>query len=560
MMRGACLFPGWARGEVFKVSSLEGKTLPSFQGVDSEIAQLRSAVRATEAQIERIKQAASKKLRAEEAEIFEAHRMMLTDPDYLDGIETEIREHSRPAHEAVHHVTESFAQVLGAASSAYLRERVADLKDVAGRLTRNLLVADEAVPEGKDFIFLGEDLAPSDLIALSEMGLKGVVLSAGGPTSHTSILLKAMGIPSLIMVKDLEDALPNLKNGKNQVFLSSVEGRVAFDLSGAEVEEFDRSLREEEERKTQLVQWKTKKTQLQSGEDLLILANVGSQKQVTEALNEGAEGVGLYRTEFLFLDRPRAPELDEQVEIYRQAKAALGDRPLVIRTLDIGGDKQVSYLNLAKEENPFLGVRGLRLCLERPELLQTQISALLIASEAGPIDVMLPMVTDPFEMRQFFEVIKPLERKQSQVRWGMMLEVPQNLFMIKELSEYVEFFSVGTNDLTQYLTASDRMNPRVQHLNDSASPGVLRAVAMLAREVKACGRDLSVCGEMASDPRLGAFLVGLGVKKLSMSARLITRQRAQLASLSLSDCQTRAEKALQVGSREQVLESLAGPF
>ncbi|MBX3041692.1 MAG: phosphoenolpyruvate--protein phosphotransferase [Bdellovibrionaceae bacterium] len=555
-LQGLCVYPGLAMAKIMRGALEADPATEAFTTIENEQSLFRKALALTESQIEAIKVSASKRLSKEEVEIFEAHRMMLTDPEYTEGIESEIQSGPSSAAMAVRKVTETFIQVLSLSSSEYLRERVADLKDISGRLIRNLHPQESGPTSEEPFIYVGVDIAPSDLIALSELQLKGVVLAKGGSTSHASILMKAMGIPSIITALEAEEWLQNTKAQGDIGFLDSAQGTFEINPSADRQAGYEKKLAEEEQQKQALQAWKSKPSKLKSGESLPLLANVGNQKQLDQSIAEGAEGVGLYRTEFLFLDRKSAPTLEEQTEIYLQAVRALKGKSLVVRTLDIGGDKQVSYMNLPKEENPFLGVRGLRLCLEREELFLTQIRALLKASEEGPIDIMFPMVTDPKELTQAFALIEPLKKPTMKVRWGMMLEVPQNIFMILELSKHVEFFSVGTNDLTQYLTACDRQNPNVQQLNDTYSPGILRAMAYLAREVKAARRELSICGEMAADQTLLPFVVGLGVNKLSMSARMVARQRARLAELKGSDCQALVDRILACSNRSQVLELL----
>lgn len=556
-LQGLCVYPGLALAKIMRGDQESQESLTVFTTVENELTLFLKALKNSEIQIEDIKASAAKRLGAAEAEIFEAHRMMLTDPEYVEGIQAEIRQGS-PAAKAIEMVTETFIQILSLSKSEYLRERVADLKDISSRLKRNLQKPEErlASESGEKFIYVGLDIAPSDLMALSDRGLQGVVLAKGGTTSHSSILLKAMGIPSVIGMIGLEEWLSTPGQETDCGFLNSAIGSFEINPAVDQQQIYRLQIEEEGRRQQALEAWKERSSRLQSGEAFLLLANVGNQKQLEQSLPEGAEGIGLYRTEFLFLDRQKAPTESEQTEIYRQAVRTMQGRPLVVRTLDIGGDKQVAYMNLTKEENPFLGVRGLRLCLEREELFKTQMKALMTAAEEGPIDVMFPMVTDPRELEQAFGLIRPLMTKAMKVRWGMMLEVPQNLFMIPELSQHVEFFSVGTNDLCQYLTACDRQNPHVQQLNDPYSPGVLRALALLGREVKSVKRELSICGEMAADPVLLPFLIGIGVSKLSMSARMIARQRERLAALSLSKCQNLVEQVVSCHHREQVLEIL----
>lgn len=525
-----------------------------FRDAATELAKLDAAVKATEAQIQKIQKLALEKVGAKEAQIFEAHLMMLLDPEYLDGVRAEIGDSKITAAEAIANVTGTFVQVLSQASSPYLRERVADLKDVAGRLTRNLDPQAASFEITEPVILVAEDLAPSELISLSVLPVKGVALAKGGMTSHTAILLKSMGLPAVFGLNQLGEWPAGA--GPAAV-LDAEAGRLILEPDEKLRREYAERLERETAAAADLERWRKQKTVLKDGAKAPMHANVGSQKQLLEAIANGAEGVGLYRTEFLFMDRPKPPTEKEQFELYRAAVEGVAGRPLVIRTLDIGGDKKIPYLELPAEENPFLGVRGLRLCLKHRELFTTQLKALIAAAESGPIDVMFPMVTAPEELAETFALVKPLlEGKTAKLRWGMMLEVPVNLFMIPELSRFVEFFSVGTNDLTQYLTACDRMNTDLQALGDPYSPGVLRALAHLAGQVRTAGRELSVCGEMASDPLLIPFLIGIGVNKLSMNSLLIARNRRSAAGWSKVECEGLAQKVLQAPNREAILTIL----
>lgn len=547
--RGLPIFPGLAMGEVHRIRSSAPRAAV-FLGIDAELTALEIAVRRSEQQLERIREKARAELGPDEAEIFEAHRMMLTDPEFLDGIRDRVRSRELSVSTALREVTAEFVAILETASSPYLRERATDLRDVAARLERNLNSPDEQDPPQTPFIALAADLGPSELMSLSGEHLRGVVLTEGGATSHTAILLKSMGLPSLFQAEGLRGVLFEKDLAPRRLLLDAREARAVVDPSPALWSEFENRLALEEKRQRDLEPWKARPTILADGFALPLLANVGNQKQLEQAFALGAEGVGLYRTEFLFMDRTQPPSREEQLKIYRQALQTAKGRPVVIRTLDIGGDKKIPYLNLPHEENPFLGVRGLRLCLRHPELFATQIQALWEAAADGPLDVMFPMVTTVAELREAFALIAKTVGQEAEIprrpglRWGMMLEIPSNLFMIREFSAWVDFFSVGTNDLTQYLTACDRQNPQLLSLSDSFSPPVLRALDLICREVAPTGRDLSVCGEMASDPVLAPFLIGLGVKKLSLNATLIPGLRRQLADSPFAALSRRAQHAL----------------
>jgi phosphotransferase system enzyme I (PtsI) len=559
--QGISVFPGIAIAKVVWARP-HGQTLPArpFQGEDAELKALETAVQRTEKQIEKIKKNAFEKIGAAEAEIFEAHRMMLMDPEYLDGIRSMIKDEKSPGALAIQAVTDMFVQILSKASSDYLRERVLDLKDVSARLKRNFEGGDEEAHSEGLSILVADDLLPSDLMALAQPNLLGVVLRGGGLTSHTAILLKSMGIPSVFGVKGLPAWSENSQQDDEILILDAKAGKVILRPDPEVRELYGEKEKQEFEARKLLVVWRDKESRLACGTKMAIVANVASQKQVETAVENGADGVGLYRTEFLFMDRAKAPTEDEQTKIYSAAVQSLKGKSLTIRTLDIGGDKSISYLELPKEDNPFLGVRGLRLCLQHPDLFRTQLRALLRASTLGPIDVMFPMVTTDEELQQVFEILRPLQAEpavqHAKIRWGMMLEIPVNLFEIPELSKYVDFFSVGTNDLTQYLTACDRMNPQLSGIGDPYSPGVLRAMAFLSREVNSAKRELSICGEMASEALLIPYLIGIGVRKLSQNPRLVGQTRRDLSRWTLVECEELAAKVLKLGSRVEIRETL----
>lgn len=556
--QGLPVAPGFAMAPV-KVWSLRVEQSVSFSGVDEEISRLERSLKVTAGEIEKLRLKTLDLLGEAEAQIFEAHALMLEDPEFLEGVRGLINQEQTPAAKALRQVADQFIQILQASDSPYLRERAADLQDVSQRLIRNLSESSFDLNSQEDFLLVAEDLGPSELIALAGPQLKGVILRTGGATSHTAILLKSMSVPALFGVKSLE--LKSLEAETKQSLWGVLDARAGQLVLNPPEELRLRSrqrLRDEEERKTRLEPWKKKETRLADGSLFPLLANVGSQKQIVEALEQGAEGIGLYRSEFLFMERAQPPRQEEQLKTYQSAVKSLAGRPLVIRTLDIGGDKEISYLKLEPEQNPFLGVRGLRLCLQKPELFLPQLAALREASRQGPVDVMFPMVTQPEELDQVFALMSEQgwDKDLPGVRWGMMLEIPGNLFQIPELAERVSFFSVGTNDLTQYLTASDRLHAGLKDLSDPFSPAVLRALAFLGAEVKKVGRELSVCGEMASDLRLAPFLVGIGVHKLSLSAALIAEMRQTLSRFARSDCEKLARHAVALKSRKEVVTLL----
>lgn len=540
------IYPGLAMGVAWSPPLQEsGVKARPFQGRDEELALLQGSLDRSEQEITALADRAREHLGQTEAEIFEAHLMMLQDPEFLDAVRQGISD-GLSADTALTKTIESFAELLSASDSEYLRARVADLRDVGQRLRRNLVDGISHRPPSSPFIVVAEDLAPSDLMAITGPLLQGVVLESGGPTSHTAILLRSLEIPSLFQVGDVADSLSTTGENPATICLDATATQVSVNPGDSERAEFAQRLEQNRQRREALIPWRRRPTVLTDGTRIQLLANVGNQKQLEKALDDGAEGVGLYRTEFLFMDRSRPPGLDEQIKIYRQAIETLEGRPLVIRTLDVGGDKRIPYLNLPLEPNPFLGVRGLRLSLRHPEIFTTQIKALWAAADLGPIDIMFPMVTTLAEIDAAFDLIRKTidpEAKTSVprkpgLRWGMMLEIPSNIFMIPEFSEKLDFFSVGSNDLTQYLTACDRENPALGSLGDASHPALHRALRSICGDVQRAGRELSLCGEMASNPVWAATLVGHGFRKLSLNSGLITEVRAHLAESSLEKLQS----------------------
>lgn len=545
-LQGTSVFSGIVLADAVFLTPPVSESTASFQGETKELGTLKKSLDLSRSQIEKIRDWTQLKLGAHEAEIFEAHLMMLEDPEYLEQVQSEIR-NNKPASQAIREVTKMFIDILSQSSSDYLRERVADLRDVSERLVRNLNPSEMDLSAHEDMILIAEDLSPSDLMSfVANYSVKGVALSKGGLTSHTAILLKSMGIPSVFGLNQLE------RKSKAVAILDGEKGQLILDPDSNTRYEFQKKIASRELQLKELEQWKSKKTSLKDGTSVLMVANVANQKAIEQAVTLGAEGVGLFRTEFFFMDRAKAPSEEEQFECYKKALQTLDGKPLVIRTLDIGGDKEISYLKLPKEENPFLGVRGLRLCLEHPEIFLPQMRALIRAAEFGPLQVMFPMVTTPDEIKKVFELIP----RSPKIRWGMMLEIPSNLFMIPEFSEYVEFFSVGSNDLTQYLTACDRMNSKLQNISDAFSPGVLRALHHLGQEIQKTQRELSVCGEIASDPLLIPFLIGVGVQKLSQNALLIAQNRQLVSQYNLKDCRELANQIVKLSSREEIVGQL----
>jgi phosphotransferase system enzyme I (PtsI) len=477
-----------------------------------------------------------KKTNQQEAEIFEAHLLILEDPTLQEKIKENIKSGYNLAY-AVKSAFDGFVETLKNLQSDYMKERAQDLLDILDSLLRNILnkpkVDLSKLPANS--ILVAEDLTPSDTATLDRKNVLGFITEKGGPTSHTAILAEALGIPAVVGVKAL---LENVDNG-DEIILDGTQGGVYInaddDIKGRyehlkkEIEENDRLLRE-----------KAKEfSYTKSGKRIEVVANIGSPKDVDNALEMGAEGVGLYRTEFLFLDRDTPPTEDEQFEAYKVVAERFKPYPIIIRTLDIGGDKQISYLNLEHELNPFLGVRAIRLCLKETELFKTQLRAILKASAYGNILIMYPMIAIKEEIIEANKVINEVREElrsknvtfDENIKVGIMVEIPSAALNAEELVDYVDFFSIGTNDLTQYTFASDRTNENLSYLYRPLDSPVLKLIKLTVDASHMKGKWTGVCGELAGDPEAIPILVNLGVDELSMSPSKIPEAKRIIRTL-----------------------------
>lgn len=477
-----------------------------------------------------------KKTNPKEAEIFEAHLLILEDPALSEKIDEYLNKGYNLAY-SVKASFEEFIETLKNLQSEYMKERANDLYDILNSLLRNILHIEKinlsSLP--KDSIVVAEDLTPSDTAALDRNNVLGFVTEKGGPTSHTAILAEALGIPAVVGVNNL---LENVKDG-DELIVDGTKGEVIVNPDN-ETKERYLSLKKEKDYQEKLLKEKAKEfAYTKSGKRIEVVANIGSPKDIDKALEMGAEGVGLYRTEFLFLDRTTPPGEDEQFEAYKVVAERFKPHPVIIRTLDIGGDKQIPYLNLEHELNPFLGVRAIRLCLKEKELFKTQLRAILRASAYGNVLIMYPMIAIKDEIieanNMLNEVKEELRMKNIQfdenIKVGIMVEIPSAALNADELIDYVDFFSIGTNDLTQYTFAADRTNEGLSYLYRPLDAPVLKLIKLTVDVSHSRGKWTGVCGELAGDPDAIPVLVDLGVDELSMSPSKIPEAKKIIRSL-----------------------------
>lgn len=472
-------------------------------------------------EIRKLKEIVLKRLGPDKAEIFEAHLMMLEDPELGDSVTIQIQQ-GMTAEKAVYESTESLAQIFAQMDDAYMREREADIRDIGLRLIRIL-----NQEESQDLSLISEpravvatELSPSQAGLLNPEFVKLVICERGGFTSHAAILLRNLEIPSVFGVEGATEIFQN----SELLAIDGTKGKVFHQLSKEEQQKLRSDIESFEHDKRELLKIKDTPAKTASGTRISLLANIGNIQDAQMALERGAEGVGLFRTEFLFMEATSAPTEQHQFDVYKKILEIFSGKKVVIRTLDIGGDKEIPYMKLPKEENPFLGLRGLRLCLKQPEIFLPQLRALIRASAFGNLHIMFPMVTNLSEVLEVKALIQKTEKelkdqgqKVGSYKVGIMIEVPSVALMVEQLAPHIDFASIGTNDLTQYTLAVDRMNPGVSSLYDSTNPGFLNIMRTCVGEANKHKLEISICGEMGGQLEHIPFLIDIGLRQLSMT-------------------------------------------
>ena len=533
---------GISNGKVSgKIKFFEEREMPKQKrGVKdrhTELIRLDTARKTVLAEIKKSESLAKEALGENEAQIFEIHAMLLEDEDYNSTIIEEINR-GKGAEEAVEIACRSYTEMLRSLDDEYLSARGADIGDISSQLIRALSgdVSDFYEKSGEAYILVARDLTPSQTVRLETGKILGFVTFGGTPSSHTAILARSMGIPALVGVGAIDSSL----NG-SFALLNAEKGTLTVNPVEKEIKEFERErdsynkIAREHEQYLRSVMNKPAVTR--SGHKIMIYANVGGENEVASAISNGAEGIGLLRSEFLYLSRQNYPTEQELFSAYRDIAIKMQGKRVIIRTLDIGADKQIPYFNIPKEENPALGYRAIRICLDRHELFKTQLRAILRASAFGHIALMLPMVVSPTEIKESKalldeckgELLTQGEQFDAKIELGIMIETPAAAIMSQELAKEVDFFSVGTNDLTQYTLAADRQNPLVTHICEDNAEPVLRLIEMSAEAIHAQGGWIGVCGEMAADLSLTQRLATIGVDELSVSVPYLLGVRGKVS-------------------------------
>ena len=525
--KGIAASKGYAIGKVFiKAHEEIVITDAKVNDIEAEKAKLDSALKASHTQLEAVKAKAEESMGADKAAVFEAHITLLDDPEFTGAMSLEIENNSINAMKAVENVTNTFVMIFESMEDAYMRERAADIKDVSKRIISNLAGRggdDFAITE-ENTVVVAHDLTPSDTAQLDRTKVSGFITNIGGRTSHAAIMARTLEIPAVLGLGDITECV---KNG-DKIIVDGLTGDVIINPSEEVIAEYEAKKAKFQAEQEELKKLIEVKTVTKAGKRVEVCGNIGKASDVDQVIANGGDGVGLFRTEFLYMDRDQAPTEEEQYEAYKHVLEKISG-PVVIRTLDIGGDKTLPYLPLPQEMNPFLGYRAIRLCLDRKEIFKVQLRALLRASVYGDLRVMFPMISGIQEFEQAKAVVEECKAEltaegkkfSDTIQWGIMVEIPAAAVMADELAKHVDFFSIGTNDLIQYTLAADRMSEKVSYLYNPMHPAVLRLIKMTIDGAHSQGKWCGMCGEMAGDETAIPTLVEYGLDEFSMSATSI---------------------------------------
>lgn len=540
MLKGIPASKGYAIGKVVK---LEKEAFVVKQGVcediERELLVLDEAIDRTKHQIKQIKEKTLKNIGPKEAMVFDSHLMILEDPEYIGSIRNAVKEEHLHACASTEKTMHFFQEIFNQMEDVYLKERAADIEDISNRLIRNILgMVDLNSGVEPNSIIVAHDLAPSDTAQLDKSTVLAFLTDIGGLTSHSAIMARSMEICAVVGMGDITE---KVKNG-DWIIVDGFNGNVILNPSQEEIDEYTLKLETFLEAKKALVKYKNQQLNYPNGRKISVAGNIGSVKDLETVLENGGEGIGLFRTEFVFMDRETVPSEDEQFEIYKTVAQSMPEHAVVIRTLDIGGDKQIPYLNMEPELNPFLGLRAIRLCFKFETIFKTQIRALLRASVFGQVHMMIPMIGNVDEVRQAKKVIEQCKEElraegilfNVNIPVGIMIEIPAAAICADVLAKEVDFFSIGTNDLIQYTLAVDRMNSNVSYLYDPMNLAVLRLIENSIRAAHEAGIWCGMCGEMAGDLNATEQLLKMGLDEFSVTGAHILELKQKIAQ-SLSN-------------------------
>ncbi len=536
--------------------------IPSWQvapeALAGEVRRLDEAIAEAGKSIRRLRQELSEALSKGEVGIFDAQLSILQDATFRKDLVREVELHGVNAEVSLQRVIARYEKVFEMMADAAMRERAADIRDVGRQLVSALMVRERSkyTAQGRDYLFAADEFLPSDAGILDRAHIRGIVTASGGKYSHGAILARSLGIPAVVGIDDL---LARAPSGTN-VVVDGDSGFVIIDPGADELALYQQRIRERRNVESRISEARFEPAVTVDGTGVLLEANLESVRDLGSLETSVIAGIGLFRTEFAFMERRQFPTEEEQVAIYRQALQAAGGKPVTFRTLDVGGDKPLRYFRTPDERNPVLGWRGIRICLDWPDILYTQVRAMLRASAAGPVRILLPMITSRTEVQRCRAVLDDLMQDlraggipfDPKVQLGVMVEVPALVHILPEVMPLVDFLSVGTNDLVQYLLAVDRDNQRVAGMYDPFHPGVLRVLQSIARTANQADKPVAICGEIAGDHLFTPLLLGFGFRDLSMAPVFLPRVKLMVRSFSLAECRSLAEQAIGMESAQLV--------
>ncbi|HDD7305446.1 TPA: phosphoenolpyruvate--protein phosphotransferase [Staphylococcus aureus] len=528
--------------------------------VEGEVAKFNSAIEASKVELTKIRNNAEVQLGADKAAIFDAHLLVLDDPELIQPIQDKIKNEKANAATALTDVTTQFVTIFESMDNEYMKERAADIRDVSKRVLSHILGVELPNPSMIDesVVIVGNDLTPSDTAQLNKEFVQGFATNIGGRTSHSAIMSRSLEIPAIVGTKSITQ---EVKQG-DMIIVDGLNGDVIVNPTEDELIAYQDKRERYFADKKELQKLRDADTVTVDGVHAELAANIGTPNDLPGVIENGAQGIGLYRTEFLYMGRDQMPTEEEQFEAYKEVLEAMGGKRVVVRTLDIGGDKELSYLNLPEEMNPFLGYRAIRLCLAQQDIFRPQLRALLRASVYGKLNIMFPMVATINEFREAKAIL--LEEKENlkneghdisdDIELGIMVEIPATAALADVFAKEVDFFSIGTNDLIQYTLAADRMSERVSYLYQPYNPSILRLVKQVIEASHKEGKWTGMCGEMAGDETAIPLLLGLGLDEFSMSATSILKARRQINGLSKNEMTELANRAVDCATQEEVIE------
>ncbi|CFR17172.1 MULTISPECIES: phosphoenolpyruvate-protein phosphotransferase PtsI [Yersinia] len=563
MISGILVSPGIAFGKALLLKEDEiviNRKKISADQVEQEVERFKTGRAKAAEQLEAIKTKAEASLGEEKAAIFEGHIMLLEDEELEQEIIALIKDDKQSADAAAYSVIEGQAKALEELDDEYLKERAADVRDIGKRLLKNILgltIVDlSAIPD--EVILVAADLTPSETAQLNLDKVLGFITDLGGRTSHTSIMARSLELPAIVGTSNATKEIQN----DDYLILDAVNNKIYLNPTAEVIEQLKAVKTQYITERNDLAKLKDLPAITLDGHQVEVVANIGTVRDIAGAERNGAEGVGLYRTEFLFMDRDSLPTEEEQFQAYKAVAEAMGSQAVIVRTMDIGGDKDLPYMNLPKEENPFLGWRAIRIAMDRKEILHAQLRAILRASAFGKLRIMFPMIISVEEVRELkaeLELLKSQLREENKafdetIEVGVMVETPAAAVIARHLAKEVDFFSIGTNDLTQYTLAVDRGNELISHLYNPMSPSVLGLIKQVIDASHAEGKWTGMCGELAGDERATLLLLGMGLDEFSMSAISIPRIKKIIRNTNFEDVKVLAEQALAQPTAKELMD------